>query len=69
MRVIAGGMTRRGRRPRGMIGLDVAHDIMRPMHPALPVSKAVACLREEDGNPHHEREEEGRETGRLWLSH
>ncbi len=68
VRVILGGMATRDR-SHGMIGVDVAHDVLQPMQAALPVSKAVACLRKEDTKAHHQREQDGRETGRSQTPH
>ena len=68
VRVIIGGMAARDR-SHGMIGVDVARDVLQPMQAVLPVSKAVACLREEDTKAHHQREQDSRETGRPQAPH
>lgn len=53
MRVIIGGVTARDQRSHGMTDPEVAQDVLPAMHAALPVSEAVACLREEDPEAHH----------------
>jgi hypothetical protein len=69
VRVIIDGITGRDQRRRGMIGLDVPHDVLPSVRATQPVSAAVACLREEDTKAHHEGEQDGWETGPPQVPH